>query len=209
MTSYFAHESACIDDDCLIGTGTKIWHFSHVMPGARIGRECSLGQNVLVASGAVLGNNVKVQNNVSIYTGVILEDDVFCGPSTVFTNVLNPRSHVPRKHEYRQTLVRRGASLGANSTVLCGVTIGQYALIGAGAVVIKDVPDRALAVGNPSRIAGWVCDCGITLSHSRLPPRRAACATCGATYVRGTGKGLERVDVQPEGRGARSPTGGI
>src|SRR3954465_11018893 len=149
MTGYFAHESAYIDEGCEIGRGTKIWHFSHVMTGARIGRGCNIGQNVVVSPQVVIGDNVKIQNNVSVYTGVMLEDDVFCGPSMVFTNVVNPRSHVSRKHEYRTTLVRRGARLGANATIVCGHTIGQYAFIGAGTVVTKDVPDYALVVGNP------------------------------------------------------------
>jgi UDP-2-acetamido-3-amino-2,3-dideoxy-glucuronate N-acetyltransferase len=185
MTSsdYFAHETCCIDPGCTIGAGTRIWHFSHIMSRARIGRRCTLGQNVMVADDAVLGDNVKVQNNVSVYTGVILEDDVFCGPSVVFTNVVNPRSHVSRKHEYRQTLVRRGATLGANSTILCGVTIGRFALVGAGSVVLTNVPDRALVVGNPSRIAGWVCDCGITLAKGATPPLRAVCQECASIYT--------------------------
>src|SRR6185295_3294784 len=135
MAKYSAHESCYIDDGCEIGDGTKIWHFTHVMPGAKIGRGCTIGQNVVVSPGVVIGNNVKIQNNVSIYTGVVLEDDVFCGPSMVFTNVINPRSHVSRKHEYRSTIVRRGATLGANSTIVCGRTIGRYAFVGAGAVV--------------------------------------------------------------------------
>src|SRR4026209_1220891 len=161
MPNYFAHESSYVDDGAVIGTGSKIWHFCHIMPGAIIGERCNLGQNVVVMPGTRIGNNVKVQNNVSIYEGVVLEDDVFCGPSCVFTNVTNPRSHVSRKDEYRQTLVRRGASIGANATVVCGHTVGQYAFIGAGAVVTKDVPDFALLVGNPARISGWMCACGM------------------------------------------------
>src|SRR4051812_46964015 len=141
MSAYFAHESAYVDDGCVIGDDTKIWHFSHVMPGARIGRGCNVGQNVVISPDVVVGDNVKIQNNVSLYTGVVLEDDVFCGPSMVFTNVINPRSHVSRKHEYQRTLVKRGASIGANATVVCGHTIGRYAFIGAGTVVTKDVPD--------------------------------------------------------------------
>ncbi|MGH7702021.1 MAG: acyltransferase, partial [Gemmatimonadales bacterium] len=147
MPDFFAHESAYVDDGALIGRGTKIWHFSHVMPGARIGEFCNLGQNVVVMPGTVIGNNVKIQNNVSIYEGVVLEDDTFCGPSCVFTNVVNPRSHVSRKNEYRQTLVRRGASIGANATIICGSTLGEYCLIGAGAVVTSEVPAFALMVG--------------------------------------------------------------
>jgi UDP-2-acetamido-3-amino-2,3-dideoxy-glucuronate N-acetyltransferase len=179
---YTAHPSAFIDEGCEIGAGTTIWHFCHVMPRARIGRGCNLGQNVVVSPDVVIGNNVKIQNNVSVYTGVVLEDDVFCGPSMVFTNVVNPRSHVPRKNEYQQTLVKRGASLGANATVVCGHTIGRYAFIGAGAVVTKDVPDFALVIGNPGRIAGWMCSCGVKLAAGRTPPPRARCTACGANY---------------------------
>ena len=177
---YFVHATAQVDEPSSIGDGTKIWHFSHVMSNARIGRKCNLGQNVFVASDASLGNNVKVQNNVSIYSGVELQDDVFCGPSMVFTNVTTPRSHVNRKSEYRRTLVKRGASLGANSTIVCGVTIGQYAFVGAGAVVTRDVPDYALVVGMPARRVGWVCQCGIRLE---LTSGTASCASCGAPYV--------------------------
>src|SRR5438034_10386226 len=147
MADFFAHESSYIDDGAVIGAGTKIWHFCHVLAGAVIGERCNLGQNVVVMGGTRLGDNVKVQNNVSIYEGVELEDDVFCGPSCVFTNVMNPRSHVSRKHEYRKTLVRRGATIGANATIVCGVTLGEYAFIGAGAVVTSDVPPFALMVG--------------------------------------------------------------
>ena len=179
---YFVHESSYADDGCTIGAGTKIWHFSHIMSGAIIGERCNLGQNVVVSPGVVLGNNVKVQNNVSIYTGVILEDDVFCGPSMVFTNVINPRSHVVRKHEYQQTRVGKGASLGANCTVVCGHDIGKYAFIGAGAVVTKNVPDYALVVGNPGRIVGWVCQCGVKFAASTTPPTSARCAACGTQY---------------------------
>ena len=176
---YFAHESSYVDDGAVIGNGTKIWHFSHVMPGAVIGERCNLGQNVVVMPGTRIGNNVKIQNNVSIYEGVELEDDVFCGPSCVFTNVMNPRSHVPRKNEYRRTLVKRGGSIGANATIICGVTLGEYAFIGAGAVVTADVPAYGLMVGVPARRVGWMCQCG-----ERLHPSagRAACDVCGATY---------------------------
>ena len=149
---YFVHESSYVDAPCKIGRGTKIWHFSHVMANCAIGENCNIGQNVVISPECVVGNNVKIQNNVSIYSGVVLEDDVFCGPSMVFTNVLNPRSHVSRKHEYRQTLVRRGASIGANATVVCGVTLGRYAFVGAGAVVTRDVPDYAMVVGSPARV---------------------------------------------------------
>ena len=150
MAEFFAHESSYVDDGATIGAGSKVWHFSHVMPGAVIGERCNLGQNVVVMPGTRIGNNVKIQNNVSIYEGVELEDDVFCGPSMVFTNVINPRSHVSRKHEYQKTLVRRGATIGANATVVCGVTLGEYAFIGAGAVVTKSHPPGAILAGNPA-----------------------------------------------------------
>jgi UDP-2-acetamido-3-amino-2,3-dideoxy-glucuronate N-acetyltransferase len=182
VASFFAHESCYIDDGCTIGDDTKIWHFTHVMSGARIGARCNVGQNVVISPDVVIGNNVKVQNNVSVYTGVILEDDVFCGPSMVFTNVVNPRSHISRKDEYRQTLVKRGASLGANSTILCGHTIGAYAFIGAGSVVTKDVPDYALVVGNPGRVVGWMCQCGVKLASVPKPPALATCTSCGTAY---------------------------
>jgi UDP-2-acetamido-3-amino-2,3-dideoxy-glucuronate N-acetyltransferase len=178
-TEYFAHESAYVDAGAVVGAGTKIWHFCHVMPGAVIGERSSLGQNVVVMPGTRIGNNVKIQNNVSIYEGVILEDDTFCGPSCVFTNVVNPRSHVSRRAEYRQTLVRRGTSIGANATIVCGVTLGQYSFVGAGAVVTSDVPDFALMVGVPARRVGWMCQCGERL---QVHDGRAACGACGATY---------------------------
>src|ERR687890_1556695 len=180
MTDYFVHESSYVDDGAVIGRGTKIWHFSHVMPGAIIGERCNLGQNVVVMPGSRLGNNVKVQNNVSIYEGVVLEDDVFCGPSCVFTNVVNPRSHVSRKTEYQRTLVRRGASIGANATILCGVTLGEYSFIGAGAVVRSDVPAFALMVGVPARRVGWMCQCG---TRVELHEGAGRCRACGATYL--------------------------
>src|SRR3989475_5611981 len=147
MADYFVHESCYIDEGCEIGEGTRIWHFTHVMSGARIGRGCNIGQNVVISPDVVIGNNVKIQNNVSVYEGVVLEDDVFCGPSMVFTNVINPRSHVSRRNEYKRTLVRRGATIGANATILCGITLDEYAFIGAGSVVTKDVPAYALMVG--------------------------------------------------------------
>jgi UDP-2-acetamido-3-amino-2,3-dideoxy-glucuronate N-acetyltransferase len=177
---YFVHSSAAVDEPCEIGAGTKIWHFSHVMKGSKIGPDCNLGQNVHVAPDVRIGRNVKIQNNVSLYTGVELEDDVFCGPSMVFTNVVTPRSHVNRKSEYRRTLVRRGASLGANSTIVCGTIVGEYAFIGAGAVVTKDVPAYALMVGVPARRVGWVCECGVRLkNHEEV----WACSDCGANYL--------------------------
>jgi len=157
---YFAHETAVIDPGCQIGKGTKIWHFSHVMPDCEIGEQCNFGQNVVVSPGVKLGNNVKVQNNVSIYTGVICEDDVFLGPSMVFTNIVNPRSAVVRRDQYVKTLVRRGATIGANATIVCGIEIGRFAFIGAGAVVIRDVPPYALVVGNPAKHIGWMSEYG-------------------------------------------------
>jgi UDP-2-acetamido-3-amino-2,3-dideoxy-glucuronate N-acetyltransferase len=187
VAEVFIHESSYVDAGCEIGAGSKIWHFSHVMSGCRIGERCNIGQNVVISPQVVIGNNVKIQNNVSIYTGVILEDDVFCGPSMVFTNVVNPRSHVSRKDEYRQTLVRRGASLGANCTVVCGHSIGRFAFIGAGAVVTKDVPDYALVVGNPGRITGWMCQCGVKLAAGAQPPAAARCQACGSQYRGGAG----------------------
>jgi len=176
---HFAHPSAIVDEGSVIGAKTKIWHFTHVMEDCQIGENCILGQNVHVAPGVRIGNNVKIQNNVSLYTGVELEDDVFCGPSMVFTNVSTPRSHVNRKSEYERTLVKRGASLGANSTVVCGVTIGRYAFVGAGAVVTRDVPDHALVVGVPARQVGWVCSCGVRLEVSG---GAGLCPECGAIY---------------------------
>ena len=166
MAAYKAHETAVIDPGCVIGDDTHIWHFSHIMSGSTIGRGCNIGQNVVISPGVVLGNNVKVQNNVSVYTGVTCEDDVFLGPSCVFTNVVNPRSAVPRKDQYLPTHVGRGATIGANATIVCGHTIGEYALIGAGAVVIRDVPPYALVVGNPSKQIGWVSEYGHRLSFN-------------------------------------------
>lgn len=177
---YWAHETAIVDAGAQIGAATRVWHWVHVCGGARIGEHCSLGQNVFVASKVVIGNNVKIQNNVSVYDDVTLEDDVFCGPSMVFTNVINPRSHVPRKDEYLATVVKRGASIGANATVVCGHTIGEYAFVGAGAVVTRDVPAYALWVGNPARRLGWMCQCG-----ERLPrgEGKIDCAACNKAYL--------------------------
>lgn len=163
---YFAHPTAVIDENCTIGKGTKIWHFSHIMPHCTIGENCNIGQNVVVSPGVVLGNNIKVQNNVSVYTGVICEDDVFLGPSMVFTNVFNPRSAVSRKEEYRKTIVRKGASIGANATIVCGYEIGEYAFIGAGAVITKPVPAYALMVGNPAKQTGWMSKNGHKLNFN-------------------------------------------
>jgi UDP-2-acetamido-3-amino-2,3-dideoxy-glucuronate N-acetyltransferase len=180
------HESSYVDDGAVVGKGSKVWHFCHVMSGAQIGEGCSLGQNVVVMPGVVLGRNVKVQNNVSIYEGVRCEDDVFLGPSAVFTNVVNPRSHVSRKHEYRPTLVRQGATVGANATVVCGHELGEYAFVAAGAVVTRDVPSYALVAGVPARVIGWMCACG-----ERLPLGAAVngdtlvrCTACGSRYER-------------------------
>lgn len=176
---HFVHETAIVEEGVNVGPGTNIWHFTHVMPDVRIGRGCVLGQNVFVARNVTIGDNVKIENNVSVFEGVTLEDDVFCGPSCVFTNVINPRSHVSRKHEYRPTPIRKGASLGANSVVVCGHSVGRYAFVGAGAVVTHDVPDYALVVGNPARRIGWVCACGVRLStHGDL----LSCPECGAQY---------------------------
>lgn len=177
---YFAHETAVIDEGCTIGRGTKIWHFTHIMKDAVIGERCNLGQNVVVSPGVVLGNNVKVQNNVSIYTGVICEDDVFLGPSMVFTNITNPRSAVIRRDQYVTTMVRRGASIGANSTIVCGNEIGEYSLIGAGAVITKDVMPYALVIGNPGRHAGWVSEYGHKLAFGN--DGIAVCPESGEKY---------------------------
>jgi UDP-2-acetamido-3-amino-2,3-dideoxy-glucuronate N-acetyltransferase len=185
MKEYFVHESSYIDEPCEIGAGTKIWHFSHIMSGCRIGLNCNIGQNVVISPEVVIGNNVKIQNNVSIYTGVICEDDVFIGPSVVFTNVINPRSHINRKHEYRKTTVKKGASIGANATIVCGHDIGRYAFIGAGAVVTKDVPDFALVVGNPAKQVGWVCKCGAKLvfDAQKSSKKGLVCKECGNEYL--------------------------
>jgi UDP-2-acetamido-3-amino-2,3-dideoxy-glucuronate N-acetyltransferase len=181
----FVHPSSYVDEPCSIGAGTKIWHFSHVMSNCRIGERCNIGQNVVISPEVVIGDNVKIQNNVSVYTGVIIEDDVFCGPSMVFTNVTNPRSHVARKNEYKRTLVRQGASLGANSTVVCGVTIGRYAFVGAGSVVTRDVPDYALVYGNPARVRGWMCACGIGIDFTNETGSAVArCSACGTRYLK-------------------------
>ena len=184
----FVHESAYVDDGATIGVGTRIWHFCHVMGGATIGERCSLGQNVVVMNGVRIGNNVKIQNNVSVYEGVQLEDDVFCGPSMVFTNVANPRSHISRKNEYQPTLVRRGSTVGANATIVCGTTLGEYSFIGAGTVVTRDVPAYGLMVGVPARRVGWMCKCGVRLPHTG----EGSCKACGETY-RSHGNSIERL----------------
>ena len=174
----YVHETAIIDEPCDIGNGTKIWHFTHVSSGAKIGKDCILGQNIYIASNTVIGNKVSIQNNVSVYDNVIIEDDVFCGPSMVFTNVINPRSFISRKHEYKRTLVKRGASIGANATIICGVTLGMYCFIGAGAVISKDIPDFALVVGVPGKVVGWVSRAGIRLD---LPVAGEGTAVCPET----------------------------
>jgi UDP-2-acetamido-3-amino-2,3-dideoxy-glucuronate N-acetyltransferase len=190
LSDVFIHESAYVDEGAQIGKGTRIWHFCHVNKGAVIGEGCSLGQNVVVMNDVKIGNNVKIQNNVSVYDAVELEDDVFCGPSMVFTNVINPRSAVPRKDEYRRTRVRRGASIGANATIICGATLGEYCFVGAGAVVRGDVPAYALMVGVPARRVGWMCECG-----ERLPPtvQDTMCRACGRKY-RSEGESLAKVN---------------
>ena len=179
--TYFAHDTAVIDEGCDIGDGTKIWHFSHIMPSCTIGESCNIGQNVVISPGVILGKNVKIQNNVSIYTGVICEDDVFLGPSMVFTNVINPRSAVNRKAEYSKTVVRKGASIGANATIVCGHDIGKFAFIGAGAVVTKHVPDYALVVGNPARQMGWMSEHGERLDFDASG--NATCIESGEKYI--------------------------
>ena len=176
---YFIHPTTVVDEPMEIGGGTKIWHFTHIMSGARIGENCVIGQNVFIGSGVILGDNIKVQNNVSIYDGVILEDDIFCGPSMVFTNVFNPRSFISRKKEFRKTLVKKGATIGANVTIICGNTIGSYAFIGAGSVVTKDIPDYALVYGNPGKAKGWVCPCAEEIIFRS---GKAVCKTCGKKY---------------------------
>lgn len=178
----FIHETATIDDDCEIGDGTKIWHYSHIHTKSIIGLNCNLGQNVMVGPSVSIGNNCKIQNNVSVYPGVTLEDGVFCGPSMTFTNVLNPRSEIDRKHEFKKTIVKCGATLGANSTILCDTVIGKYAFIGAGTVVTRDVPDYGLVVGNPGRLVGFVCACGVKLPEGEW--RGANCTTCSRIYER-------------------------
>lgn len=177
---YFVHPSSYVDEPCAVGDGTKIWHFCHIMSGCRIGENCNLGQNVVISPGVTLGRNVRVQNNVSVYTGVVCEDDVFLGPSCVFTNVINPRSFIDRKAEFRETRLCKGSSVGANATIVCGHRIGRYALIGAGAVVTRDVPDYALVTGVPGRVAGYVCECGQRL---RFENGRAQCPECGKRFI--------------------------
>lgn len=189
MSDYFVHHSSFVDENVIIGKGTRIWHFCHILSHTRIGENCVLGQNVMIGPDVVIGNNCKIQNNVSIYKGITLENDVFCGPSCVFTNVINPRAFIERKHEFKNTLIKKGATIGANATIICGNTIGRYALIGAGAVVTKNVEDYALVVGIPARQIGWVCKCGTTLSQDGT---KSFCKNCGNIY-KITGKKLEAV----------------
>lgn len=176
---YFVHESSYVDEGCEIGEGTKVWHFSHIMSGCKIGKHCSIGQNVVISPGVILGEGVRIQNNVSVYTGVICDDGVFLGPSCVFTNVINPRAFIERKHEFRKTLIKKGASIGANATIVCGHTIGCYALVGAGSVVTKNVPDYAMVYGCPAEVRGYVCQCGEQLPFSG---ETAVCPACGKRY---------------------------
>lgn len=177
--NYFVHESSYVDENCEIGEGTKIWHFSHIMSGSKIGKRCNIGQNVVISPGVELGEGVKIQNNVSVYTGVVCEDGVFLGPSCVFTNVINPRAFIERKNEYRRTVVKKGASIGANATIVCGHDIGRYAFVGAGAVVTKTVPDYAMVYGCPAEVKGYVCQCGEQLNFQA---GRAACPACDKQY---------------------------
>jgi len=185
---FFVHESSYIDEGCQIGDGTHIWHFCHIMSDCKIGKNCNIGQNVVISPSVILGNNVKIQNNVSVYTGVIAEDNVFMGPSCVFTNVINPRSHISRKSEYKTTLLKEGCSLGANSTIVCGHTIGKYALVGAGSVVTKDVPDYAIVAGNPAKLLGYICNCGEKIS---FVDDKAECRCCHRKYIKNKEKILE------------------
>jgi len=177
---YFIHESSYVDEPCEIGEGTKIWHFSHIMKDSKIGSNCNIGQNVVISPDVVIGNGVKIQNNVSVYTGVICEDDVFLGPSCVFTNVINPRSFIVRKDEYRRTIIKKGASIGANATIVCGHNIGKYAFVAAGSVVTKDVPDYALVMGNPARIKYYVCECGNKMDFN---DNKYKCHDCNNEYI--------------------------
>lgn len=189
--NYFVHESSYVDEGCTVGEGTKIWHFSHIMKGCTIGKRCNIGQNVVISPDVVLGDGCKVQNNVSVYTGVICEDDVFLGPSCVFTNVINPRAFIERKSEYRRTTVKKGASIGANATIVCGHDIGRYAFVGAGSVVTRDVPDYAMVVGSPAKVLGYVCRCGCKLDFT---DGKATCSACGKTYTMNDKNQVEEID---------------
>lgn len=191
--NYFVHESSYIDSNVIIGEGTKIWHFCHIMSNSKIGKNCNIGQNCVIGSNAILGDNVKVQNNVSIYDGVELEDDVFCGPSMVFTNVINPRSHISRKHEFKKTKLCKGVTVGANATIVCGRTLGKYSFVGAGSVVTKDTPDYSLVYGNPAKIHGYVCQCGVKLMNGTKLEKNTVyeCKDCYHKYVVKEGKLVE------------------
>jgi UDP-2-acetamido-3-amino-2,3-dideoxy-glucuronate N-acetyltransferase len=201
LQPFFIHESSYVDDGVEIGAGTQIWHFCHVMKGSRIGRQCRIGQNVVVGPNATVGNNVKIQNNVSVYQGVVLEDDVFCGPSMVFTNVLTPRSAFPRNkaEDFGTTIVKRGASIGANATIVCGTTIGEHALIGAGSVVTRDVPAYALVYGNPARHRGWACECGVVLKFAHDV---ATCSECARHYCKESEHKIARLDWSSNAKAA-------
>lgn len=188
--NYFVHASSYVDEGCTIGEGTKIWHFSHIMSGCTIGAHCNIGQNVVISPGVKLGNGCKIQNNVSVYTGVECEDGVFLGPSCVFTNVINPRAFIERKSEYRKTVIKKGASIGANATIVCGHDVGRYAFVGAGAVVTKDVPDYALVYGSPATVRGYVCQCGEQL---RFEGDTAVCPACGKKYCKNTKSEVEEI----------------
>lgn len=187
---YFVHDTAVIDEGAEIGEGTKIWHFSHIAKGAKIGKNCKLGQNVYIAPGVVIGNNVKIQNNVSLYEGAVLEDDVFCGPSSVFTNIFNPRSAYPRNSPdfFRKSIMKKGASIGANATIVCGATLGRHSFVGAGSVVTRDVPDHCLVYGNPAKPRGWMCECGEKLVFKKS---KAICNACQKEYAK-VGNAVER-----------------
>ena len=198
MSDFFVHESSYIDENVKIGSGTKIWHFSHVQSGAKIGKNCILGQNVNIGNNVLIGDNVKIQNNVSVYEGVEIEDNVFIGPSVVFTNVINPRACINRKEEFKSTIIKKGATIGANATIVCGITIGEYAFIGAGALVNKDVPDYALVYGVPAQIHGWMCYCGIRLKSSNLKDSTESveCSNCGRKYKK-EGLKLSQIKENP------------
>jgi len=178
---YFLHETSYVDEDVRIGQGTQIWHFSHILKGSKVGKNCKIGQNVVIGPKAKVGDGCKIQNNVSVYEGVILEDEVFCGPSCVFTNVFNPRSAIPRIKELKNTLVKKGATIGANATIICGHTLGKSCFVGAGAVLAKDVPDYALVYGNPAKIKGWMCECGVKLIFKKT---KAVCKSCAKEYLK-------------------------